>query len=622
MTSLETNGRSVINYQMNIFQIIAIYLSIRASRAALWCMQWTKMSVMTLIAFIVVGCGGAADSLTGGSGQEEDPVAVDFPIAYVVRSLPVDEDGNPAEEDILAPSAFNPGAELFMRPRASSEAPETNLTAGLFPDGELYDVKDVSVSYDGTQLVFAMRAPELEDVDDEDQPTWNIWLYDIETAALQRVIRDDNTAEVGQDVSPVFTVDGRILFSSTRQRRARAILLDENKPQYEAQDEDRNGDAFNLHTMTDEGTDIQQISYNQSHDLYPSLMADGRVVFLRWDNINNNNTLSLYTMNPDGGELGYLYGLHSQESVGDGLIAAYWSPQVMADGRILALFRPRENQQFGGDLLAIDTVGFYEVDQPTPNSTVTALQDRGQESISVAEVTIDGSASPHGTFASAWPLFDGTERLFVSWSLCRLTDAAMTEVIPCTDENIATEGTAPAEPLFGLWMYDVLAGTQQPILLPQAGLMYSDAVVMEGRETPPFVTSINTDPDLDAASTALLNIRSVYDFDGDDSSPEGIDILRDPVQTPPSDRPARFLRIEKAVSIPDDDTQDFDISAFGVNRGQSMREIIGYVPIEPDGSVVVQAPADVALSLSVLDARGASISECWRRIIDTAISKY
>ena len=177
-----------------------------------------KTVVAILSAAILFGCGGST-----GSDQEPDPLAVDLPIAYVKRSLPVDEEGEPAIESIFEPAAFNAGAELFMRPRASEEAPETNITAGVFPEEELYDVKDVTVSYDGNFLLFAMRAPEDEDLDEDEQPTWNIWEYDIVAGTLRRIILDDSFAEGGQDVSPRYLPDGRILFSSTRQRRSKAI---------------------------------------------------------------------------------------------------------------------------------------------------------------------------------------------------------------------------------------------------------------------------------------------------------------------------------------------------------------------------------------------------------------
>jgi len=83
----------------------------------------------------------------------------------------------------------------------------------------------------------------------------------------------------------------------------------------------------------------------------------------------------------------------------------------------------------------------------------------------------------------------------------------------------------------------------------------------------------------------------------------GINTILDPLQVPPANRPARFIRIIKAVSLPNEDVYDFDGSAFGRAGGQ-MKEILGYAPIEPDGSVQVKVPADVAFTFSILDANG------------------
>ena len=110
-----------------------------------------------LFGTLLSACGGGASSggSTGlGNGQDPDPVVVDFPIAYVKRPLLVDDDGNLVSRDPRDPTAFFPGAELIMRERASPTAAETVLTDGLFPpdmDGNpaLYDVKDVSASFDG-----------------------------------------------------------------------------------------------------------------------------------------------------------------------------------------------------------------------------------------------------------------------------------------------------------------------------------------------------------------------------------------------------------------------------------------------------------------------------------------
>ena len=81
------------------------------------------------------------------------------------------------------------------------------------------------------------------------------------------------------------------------------ILLDEGKPQFDAQDENRNEPAFVLHVMRSDGTDIRQVSFNQSHDLDPAVLPDGRVVFSRWDNAAGHDEISLYAMRPDGSDL-------------------------------------------------------------------------------------------------------------------------------------------------------------------------------------------------------------------------------------------------------------------------------------------------------------------------------
>jgi hypothetical protein len=85
--------------------------------------------------------------------------------------------------------------------------------------------------------------------------------------------------------------------------------------------------------------------------------------------------------------------------------------------------------------------------------------------------------------------------------------------------------------------------------------------------------------------------------------------VRNPVTTPVDNRPARFLRIEKAVSLPDDETlEDLPGTAFGAAGALGMREILGYAMIEPDGSVQVKVPANVAFAISILDRNGRRVA--------------
>jgi len=540
--------------------------------------------------------------------QEPDPVVVDLPIAYIQRPLPIDGSGNALTESLFSPADFNPGAALFVKDRATPSAPTLNITAAAFAANSAYDVKDLDVSSDGRRLIFAMRAPEIEGLDDDQQPSWNIWQYNLDDQQLERLITSDISAEAGQDINPAYLADGRIVFSSSRQRRSKAILLDDNKPQFSALDEDRGGAAFVLHAMSADGTDLKQLTFNQSHDLQPSLLSDGRIVFNRWDNIANRSHVSLYTVKPDGSDLSLYYGYHSQNTATDAEQAAFHQPRQLPDGRLLALLKPRTGSRYGGDIIAIDTENYTDINQPTHANSGVAAQ--GQQSLSVQAVSSDDSLSVHGAFSSVFPFSDGSNRLLVSWSQCRVIEPQTLIYRLCSDELLAIPGIEEAPPLYGLWIYDLDKQSQQPLIPPEEGIMVSEAITLEPAPEANFipapVVGIDLDADLVNQGVGTLHIRSVYDIDGSDSI--GMATLADPAQTPASDRPARFLRIVKAVSIPDDDVLDFDNSAFGRSAQQLMREIIGYVPIEPDGSVSVRVPADIAFTLSVVDSNGKRIS--------------
>ena len=274
-----------------------------------------RTNLLLLSLATLTACGGGDSSSGGTSSAALDPLVEDFGIAYVREPLPAmdeDTDEDMDTADVREPTAFNEGSDLIFRDLASPGANERNVTFAV--TGGLGDIKDVETSFDGSKLLFALRLPEIEGADPEDQPTWNIWEYDIAADTLTRVISSDINAEAGQDVAPHYLPDGRIIFASTRQRTAKATLLDESKPQFSALDEDRNEPALVLHVMNDDGTDIHQVTYNQSHDLDPVVLESGEVVFSRWDNAGNNDAMHLYKMYPDGTNLRLLYGAESHDT--------------------------------------------------------------------------------------------------------------------------------------------------------------------------------------------------------------------------------------------------------------------------------------------------------------------
>lgn len=543
---------------------------------------------------LLAGCG--TDS------QQPDPVVVDKPIAYVKR--PVTETST---TDIRVSQAFEAGGDLYLRDRASPSADEYNITGGV--TGGLGDVRDVSVSFDGTRLLFSLRMPLIEGADPEDQPTWNIWEFNITEGRLHRIIASDITAEDGQDRFPHFLPDGRIVFSSTRQRQAKARLLDEGKPQYLAMERSVDEPAMVLHVMNDDGSEIKQISFNRAHDFAASVQDNGQVVFSRWDNADGNNAIQLYRMNPDGTELELLYGLNSHDTGTAGSTVQFMHPVEMPDGRMMSLLLPFDGTDGGGAIILIDTPNYVDNDQPTWENT--GLTGPAQQPATVHEVTTDGSPSIGGRLSSAFPLYDGTNRLLISWSQCRLLEG--TTIVPCSEAALADPAAVEAPPLYGIFIYDMDQQTQLPIVTPEEGVVFTDVVAADPRTLPTIrydkADTGELDPTLVSEQAGLLHIRSVYDLDGLDTALPDIPTVADPAQTLAADRLPRFLRLIKPVTIPDQDVLDFSNTAYGRTTAYGMREVIGYTPIEPDGSVQVRVPANVPVSFEILDADGRKIAQ-------------
>src|SRR4051812_42797085 len=339
------------------------------------CARGVLFGLVTLLAACTQGPGGGGIGL--GSGQDPDPATVDFPIFYIRHQVPEDQDDVTRVRPYVEDDDYS--ATLWKRDRASPGAAEVEITARLRTkdmggtDTDRYDIKDLAVAPDGLKVAFAMRGP-LDDADDEDEPpTWNIWEYDIGTDKLRRVIASDIIAEDGQDVAPAYLPDGRIMFSSTRQRQAKAILLDENKAQFEAANESRGESAFVLHVMNADGTDIHQITFNPSSDMGATVLQNGRVLFTRWDHAPGRDGLHLYTSNPDGTDTQLYYGAlsHNTGTVVAGVATPieFMHAREMSDGRVMVLTRQRTDVDFGGNLTIIDARTYVENRQPLAASS-------------------------------------------------------------------------------------------------------------------------------------------------------------------------------------------------------------------------------------------------------------
>lgn len=582
------------------------------------------------LSLLLAGCGGGGTGLSSDD-DSPDPTVSDIPIAYIKRPTPAPDTNNNNQRsytDLDDPIAMSPGAQLFLRTRASSRSDEVDITPKIraIVAAELgvsttvldIDIKGLNISYDGSKLIFSVRAvPNLATNPNPELFTWNLWTYDLNTeiaayvidSALIRNEGADNGS--GQDMDPYFLTDDRIVFSSSRQAALQERQLNEGRGQrYSPVAVDNpNSQAISLHIYDPDLKTITQISTNQTAELQPTTLQSGEIVFSLRD--PSTSTYSLYQVNPSGLLNSALYGSNSspilvneESASGASGPLHFLYPRELPDGRIMALMMPGPSQTLGGDIAMIDAQGFIDVFTPSANYSGGS---RGQLPLTDTEVNALDNLSPGGKFLAAYPLRDGTSRILVSWSPCQVRSSDGT-VKPCSiAKNSDRIGgvLVPAEPAFGLWMFDPTDQTQLPLVRPQTNYIITEVVAVEPYSYPRTPNdSAFYDANLAAMNQGLLIIDSVYNEDNGlvAYAPLGISAYSQPGTSAYTNRPARFLRFLQPVPQPNNTVLPNIPGSGGV---YGLLEILGYVPVEPDGSVTVRVPANTPLMLNVVrdDAR-------------------
>ena len=157
-------------------------------------------------------------------------------------------------------------------------------------------------------------------------------------------------------------------------------------------------------------------------------------------------------------------------------------------------------------------------------------------------------------------------------------------IVPCTADRLANPATVPAPPLYGIWIYDQDRNTQIPVVPPEEGVMIiNDVVTDAAAQLPPVILDKVSGVDLDSTLVGegvgilqhpqrVRRRRRGYGtgWHHDREEPRGNDC-----------RPATgpFPAHRRRVSMPDDEVLDFRNTAFGTVN--FMREILGYVPVQP-----------------------------------------
>ncbi len=606
------------------------------------------LSATALLALIALaGCGTGSEGVT---------VQGDVPLAYTKRSTALSQ--NPTNG---APSAA--GGDLILREKSSPSAAEHNVTAP-FTLGE-GDVSDPEASYDGQKIVFAMKCPASNPITVRtadalpDAPPvhactghWSIFEYDMSKGGMTGGTFTRITGPTdADDADPAYLPAGAgFVFTSNRQTTSKlkqAAAID--KPgEYFALDEYERERVMNLHTMDAQGGNIKQISVNQSHDRNPVVMADGRIMFSRWEHVGPRNRFAIFTVNPDGTQMFVYYGAQSPGN--SFLHPREMDPNGPYKGFLASDLMPLSRTQEGGGLMFIDALNYSEQNTPARN---TVAAQGGQRQATALALNTERGLSTYGRVTTPYPLWDGTNRVLIAYHPCQVTkDGTVTLCANLTPAELATVGdmtnasnadiaanpikdNAPAN--YAIYMFDAAAQTLLPVAAPPPGSMYTDPIALQPRPEPSPRQPAAVDNDLKNANMGVLSVRSVYDTDGLGRMAEGMLAPADlPVgcsrgiamTTPPADAtetraqvadlakmrdpadpaylcgPARFVRAIRAVAPP---SNTMGVRSAIGETDFEQQQILGYAPIEPDGSFRIQVPADTPIALAVVDAKGRGI---------------
>lgn len=137
---------------------------------------------------------------------------------------------------------------------------------------------DVDLNFDADRLLFSMP---------DDRGKYQIWEIGIDGNGLRQVTPGEEPDVDNYDAC--YLPDGRIIYGSSACYHGIPCVF--------------GGDAVaNLCIMNADGSGVRQLCVDQDHDWCPTLLNNGRVMYLRWEysDLPHSNSRILFHMNPDG----------------------------------------------------------------------------------------------------------------------------------------------------------------------------------------------------------------------------------------------------------------------------------------------------------------------------------
>ncbi|MCX5671118.1 MAG: discoidin domain-containing protein [Planctomycetota bacterium] len=341
------------------------------------------------------------------------------------------------------------------------------------------------------------------------------------------------------DLDPCYLPDGRIMFASTRAKRA---VLCHN--------------AFTttcLHVMNADGTGLRPVSGNTANEFTPVAGADGRVIYTRWEYVDKGcgDVQSLWTVNPDGSRSAHLY--KNNVSRPATLIDCR---DIPGSHRFVAVGAPHMPLAVGPVIL-IDT-------------HVTQLGPEAMTNLT-PEIRYPGHAgyptADKGFYKEPWPL---SEKLFLA------------AYSPERDPSAAAG--------YGLYLLDG-AGNRE-LIYKDAEMSCFEPVPLRPRRSPPQIPPAANPDGLKGGATLVM--IDVY------QGLTGIERGRVKYLRVMEDLPKPWDASWRSPG--QGDSMGLQNPAVSLKGHFAIKKVWGVVPVEEDGSACFTVPAEKNLYFQALDA--------------------
>ncbi|WP_372797891.1 hypothetical protein [Pontiella sp.] len=414
-----------------------------------------------------------------------------------------------------------PGKIKLLNPRSGSV--KTLVDAG--PAGI---ARDPELSPDGTRVIFSMR----KSADDD----YHIYEIGIDGTGLRQLTSLPGVS----DIDPVYLPDGKVIFSSTREPKFcmcnRHIMA-------------------NLYRMEGDGANIHQIGKSTLFEGHSTVMADGRILYDRWEYVDRNfgDAQGLWTVNPDGTMHSIFYG-NNTPSPG-GVIDAR---QLPGSQNIIAVFGSCHDRPWGA----------------------LAILDRNKG--------VDGEAAVE----HIWPA-SARELIGVgNWDTFKKVRPRYEDPFPLSQTRFLCARTIEDDSeQTGIYLIDT-AGTEELIYQDPDGFGCFDPMPVTARG------DVRIKPDMRSFdhTGGTFFVQNVYEGTHMENVQPG---------------EVKFLRV-----IESPEKRSFTPNHWGGQGAQAPamnwhsfenKRILGTVPVEDDGSAFFEVPADTFFYFQLLDKDGKMI---------------